>query len=94
MDLSAFQAADNAVKKIAKDYKPIVDLSEALDSVRATVAELGNLEAKVATLKAEVRKWTDERSAAESAANRAKQESTRAQAILDEVRAKLAAFRE
>jgi uncharacterized protein YhaN len=50
MDLSAFQAADQAVKKIVKEYKPIADLSNSLDLAIRLMTDIGNLTDKKAEL--------------------------------------------
>ena len=93
MDLSAFRAADNAVKKIVKDYKPIADLAEALDAVREAVSSLGDLEAKKAALEVEILKLNNERASAEAEATKSRQAAARAKAVYDDVVAKLATFK-
>jgi predicted nucleic acid-binding Zn-ribbon protein len=93
MDLSAFQAADNAVKKLLKDYSPVVNLSEALDKVRKVLESQGDLEAKKAALEAEVRKLTAERASVEAELAKVRSAVARAESVYSEIKAKLAAFK-
>ena len=66
MDLSAFKEARDAVKRIVREYKPIADLSDALDQVQKLLSDLGDLDAKKAELAAVTSRLSDEQAAAEA----------------------------
>jgi len=93
MSMSALQAADNAVKKIQKDYKPIVDLSESLEEISKALAAIGDLEAAQAKAKREADQARADLSAAESKLRDTNAKVEKAAALYEDIKKKLEAFR-
>lgn len=93
MDISAFQAAKSAVAKVMKDYQPLVNLHEGLEAVEKAVAELGDIERAKEHVKAEVAKLSTEKEALQKEAKNIEASIKRAQAVYEEIKAKLASIK-
>lgn len=94
MNISAFEAAKAAVAKVMKDYQPLVNLHEGLEAVEKAVKELGDVEKAKDHVKAELDKLKDEKARLEVEARNIQASIERGKKIYEDIKAKLAAFKE
>jgi len=93
MDLAAFKEAGDAVKRIAKDYRPIAELAEALSEVEKVLSEVGELELARGRAKVELAQAVSAKVKAEGELAQVRRETEQAQAVLDRVKAALAGIK-
>ena len=93
MDLTSFNEAEMAIKKIVKDYQPVVDLATALVKVRVVLSEIGELEKAKSVVNSELVLLREEKAAAEAEVVAAKKTVERAQAVYADLKSKVAGIK-
>ena len=93
MDLSVITEAQNAVKKLLRDYQPVERLDAALETVKALLSDVGELEAAKAKAQAELRAVVAERDAARGALSALKGQIADATGVLDAIKGKLSGIK-
>ena len=93
MDLSVLQAADNAVKKLQKDYKPILEFADLLEELKRVANELLGAEAKQAVAERATRDAEARRISADAATKNAEDRLAAAKQALDAIKSTLSAVK-